>query len=165
MIGLTAFRRTAGLWPKEDARLRPARAIRARHVIHFLKNSFRSEKSSDNDKYGTGSLVAREGQVAHECWRRRLYKLVRTHGSGKRSAGKRPPFGSHTVSQELDSGALCRARAFLLAGRDAGSAPDRPHRAHRDAMRGASQGGYRAARGAAAGWPARARAARDRHRA
>src|ERR1700688_5017022 len=99
-----------------------------------------SKKFSDNDKYGTGSLVTRERPAAHERRRGRLYELVRAHGPGKRRAGKRPPFGSDPVPQELDSGALCRTRSHLLAGRDAGSAPDRPHRAHGDAMRGARQG-------------------------
>ena len=142
MICPTAFRRTAGLWLETKPRLRSRRA----EVPHgsFTGNITPSEKSSDNDKYGTGSLVTREGSAALERRRRRLYKLVCAHGPGKRPAGKRPPFGSDAVSQELDPGALCRARSDLLAGRDAGSAPDRPHRAHGDAMRGARQGGSRA---------------------
>src|SRR6266853_1699697 len=67
-----------------------------------------SEKSSGNDKYGTGSLVTREGAAALERGRGRLYKLVRAHGPGKPPARKRPPFGSDAVSQELDPGALRR---------------------------------------------------------
>src|SRR5664279_6000588 len=87
------------------------------------------EKSSDNDKYGTGSLVTRERSAALERGRRRLHKLVCPHGPGKRAGGKRPPLGSDPVLEELDPGALCRARPHLLAGRDAGSASHRPHRA------------------------------------
>src|ERR1700722_3374465 len=85
-----------------------------------------SEKSSGNEQYGTGSLVTREGSAALDRRRRCLYELVRAHGSGKRPAGKRPPFGSDAISQELDPGALCRACADLLAGRNAASASDRP---------------------------------------
>src|ERR1700720_1503739 len=150
MICLTAFRRTAGLWLKRKLEASPVRDPR---MAVFTFNKTLSEKSSGNDKYRTGSLVARERQVAVACW-------------GKRSAGNRPSFGSHTLSQELDSGALRRARSFLLAGRDAGGAPGRPHGAHRDALRGAAP--CRAARCAprrTAGRPARARIARDRHRA
>ena len=101
----------------------------------FARNITPSEKSSDNDKYGTGSLVTREGSAALERRRRRLHELVRADGPGERAGRKRPPFGADAVSQELDPGALRRTRSDLLAGRDAGSAPDRPHRAHRDALR------------------------------
>src|ERR1700733_14120261 len=104
-----------------------------------------SEKSSGNEQYGTGSLVTREGSAALDRRRRRLYELVCTHGSGKRPAGKRPSFGPDTISQELDPGALRRTRSLLLAGRDAGSAPDRSHRPYRDALRGACEGSRRTA--------------------
>src|SRR5258707_15481907 len=118
-----------------------------------------SEKSSGNDKYGTGSLVTREGAAALERRRRRLYKLVCAHGPRRRPTGKRPPLGSDAVSQELDPGPLRRAGSHLLAGRDAGSAPGRPHRAHRDALRGAGKRSSRAARSTprrAVRWPSRA---------
>src|SRR5258706_16152828 len=118
-------------------RLRSRRAENLRG--DFTSSITPSEKSSGNDKYGTGSLVTREGSAALERGRRRLYELVCTNGPGKRPAGKRPPLGSDAVSQELDPGALCRTGSHLLAGRDAGSAPGRPHRAHRDAMRGAGK--------------------------
>src|SRR5258708_6275040 len=75
-----------------------------------------SEKSLENDKHGTGSLVAREGSAAFERGGRCLYELVRADGSGKRAAGKRAAVGPDAVSQELDPGALCRARPDLLAG-------------------------------------------------
>src|SRR6202051_4935988 len=146
--------------------------LRSRRVENshggFTSKITPSEKFSGNDKYGTGSLVARERSAALKRWRRRLYKLVRANGPRKRPAGKRAPFGSDAVSQELDPGALRRARSHLLAGRNAASAPDRPHRAHGDAMRGARQGGFRAGRSTprrSIRRPSRARAARDRHRA
>ena len=121
LICLTAFRRAAGLWLKT----KPARGHAARQTRAALASNITlSEKSSGNDKYGTGSLVTREGAAALERGRRRLHKLVRAHGPGKRPAAKRPPFGSDAVSQELDPGALRRTRSHLLAGRDAGSAPD-----------------------------------------
>src|SRR6267154_196589 len=165
LICLTAFRRAAGLWLKT----KPARGHAARQTRAALASNITlSEKSSGNDKYGTGSLVTREGAAALERGRRRLYKLVRAHGPGKRPAGKRPPFGSDAVSQELDPGALRRARSHLLAGRDARSAPDRPHRSHGNAMRGAGKGIAGAGRSAAqrtARWSSRAGAARDRDRA
>src|SRR5258706_596936 len=112
----------------------------------FAGNITPSEKSLGNDKYRTGSLVPREGSAALERWRRRLFKLVCAHGPRSRAAGERASFGSDAFSQELDPGALCRARPHLLAGRDAGSASDRPHRAHGDAMRGARKRGPRAIR-------------------
>src|SRR5258708_29496811 len=165
LICLTAFRRAAGLWLKtKTARGHAARQARTA----LASNITLSEKSSGNDKYGTGSLVTREGAAALERGRRRLHKLVRAHGPGKRPAAKRPPFGSDAVSQELDPGALRRTRSHLLAGRDAGSAPDRPHRAHGNAMRGAGKGIAGAGRSAAyrtARWPSRAGAARNRGRA
>src|SRR5665213_3348737 len=92
-----------------------------------------SEKFSGNDKYRTGSLVAREGPAALERRRGRLYKLVCANGPRKRRAGKRPSFGADPVPQELDPGALCRTRSHLLAGGDARGAPDRPYRALGDA--------------------------------
>src|SRR6202166_4192249 len=128
----------------DEARLRSRRAENPHG--DFTSNITPSEKSSGNDKYGTGSLVTREGSAALERWRRRLYELVRAHGPGKRPAGKRAPFGSDAVSQELDPGALRRARSHLLAGRDAGSAPDRSHRAYGNALRGAGKGGAAFAR-------------------
>jgi hypothetical protein len=51
---LTVFRRTAGLWPKDEARLEvPPREKPARR---FTGNIIPAEKFSDNDhdKYGTG---------------------------------------------------------------------------------------------------------------
>src|SRR5437879_9818953 len=121
LICPTAFRRAAGLWLKT----KPASGHAARKIrTAAASNITLSEKSSGNDKYGTGSLVTREGSAALERGRRRLYELVCTNGSGERPARKRPPFGSDAVSQELDPGALCRARSHLLASRDAGSAPD-----------------------------------------
>ena len=98
------------------------------------------EKSQSNDKYGTGSLVTRKGSAAFERRRGCLYKLVRANGPGKRAGRKRAAVGADALSQELDPGALRRARADLLAGRNARSAPGRPHRAHRDALRGAGKG-------------------------
>src|SRR6267378_6012117 len=129
-------------------------APRATPAWHFAGNITLSEKSSGNDKHRTGSLVTRqrhrtgplvtrEGPAALERGRRRLFKLVRADGPRKRAAGKRPSLGSDPVSQELDSGALCRACPDLLAGRDAGSASGRPHGAHGDAMRGACKGSAR----------------------
>src|SRR5260370_11599699 len=164
-ICLTAFRRAAGLWLKTKT----ARGHAARQTRTALAGNITlSEKSSGNDKYGTGSLVTREGAAALERRRRRLYKLVCAHGPRRRPAGKRPPLGSDAVSQELDPGPLRRACSHLLAGRDAGSAPDRPHRAHGDAMRGAGKGssglGRPAARRALRR-TSRPRAARDRDRA
>src|SRR5258705_10411946 len=100
-------------------RLRSRRAENLRG--DFTSNITLSEKSSGNDKYGTGSLVTREGAAALERGRRRLYKLVRAHGPGERPAGKRPPFGSDAFSQELDPSPLRRARSHLLPGRDPGS--------------------------------------------
>src|SRR5712672_23576 len=165
LICPTAFRRAAGLWLKT----KPASGHAVRKIRTVVASNITlSEKSSGNDKYGTGSLVTREGAAALERGRRRLYKLVRAHGPGKRPAGKRPPFGSDAVSQELDPGALRRTRSHLLAGRDAGSAPDRPHRAHGNALRGAGKGIAGAGRSAAprtVRWPSRAGAARNRDRA
>src|SRR5438309_11589725 len=112
----------------------------------FANTITHSEKFSGNDKYGTRSMVAREGAVADECRRGRLYELVCAHGSGGRAGRKRASVGSDPVPQELDPGALRRPRPDLLAGRDAGSAPDRPHRAHGDALRRARQGSYRTGR-------------------
>src|SRR6185369_17953064 len=83
-----------------------------------------SEKFSGNDKYGTGSLVAREGTLADNRRRRRLHELVCAHGPGRRAGRKRASVGSDPIPQELDPGALRRSRSHLLAGRDAGSAPD-----------------------------------------
>src|ERR1700719_1201707 len=143
-------------------------AARKFRTAFFTGNVTPLEESSNNDKYGTGSLVTREGAAAFERGGRRLYKLVRAHGPGKRPTGKRPPFGSDALSQELDPGALRRARSHLLAGRNAASAPDRPHRAHGDAMRGARQGGSRTGRSTpcrSIRRPSSAGAARDRHRA
>src|SRR5712664_365856 len=74
------------------------------------------EKFSGNDKFGTGSLVPRQRSSAFDRGRGRLHKLVRAHGPGGRAARERSPFGSNPVPQELDSGALCRACAVLLAG-------------------------------------------------
>src|SRR2546430_1870119 len=71
----------------------------------------------DNDKFGTGSLVAGQRSFAVERRRRRLFKLVRQDGPRERAARKRAPVGADDVSQELDPGALCRARAHLLRGR------------------------------------------------
>src|SRR6266404_2358770 len=165
LICPTAFRRAAGLWLKT----KPASGHAARKIrTAAASNITLSEKSSGNDKYGTGSLVTREGAAALERGRRRLYKLVRAHGPGERPAAKRPPFGSDAVSQELDPGALRRAGSHLLAGRDARSASDRPHRADSDAMRGADKGIAHTGRSAAqrtARWSSRAGAARDRDRA
>src|ERR1700688_140591 len=121
----------------DEARVRSRRAENPRG--DFTSNITPSEKSSGNDKYGAGSLVTREGSAALERGRRRLYELVRADGPGKRAAGKRPPFGADAVSQELDPGALRRARSHLLASRDARSTPDRSHRTHGDAMRGARE--------------------------
>ncbi len=152
-------------------------APRGTPAWHFAGNITLSEKSSGNDKHRTGSLVTRqrhrtgplvtrEGPAALERGRRRLFKLVRADGPRKRAAGKRPSLGSDPVSQELDPGALCRARSHLLAGGNAASAPDRPHRSHGDAMRGARKGDRRAARSTphrARGWSSH-RAARHRDR-
>src|SRR5260370_27877886 len=136
LICPTAFRRAAGLWLKT----KPASGHAARKIRAALASNITlSEKSSGNDKYGTGSLVTGEGAAALERGRRRLYKLVRAHGPGKRPAAKRPPFGSDAVSQELDPGALRRTRSHLLAGRDAGLSPNRPHRAHGNPMRRAGK--------------------------
>src|ERR1700692_47566 len=119
--------------------------LRSRRVENshggFTSKFTPSEKFSGNDKYGTGSLVTRERSAALKRWRRRLYKLVRANGPGKRA-----PFGSDAVSQELDPGPLRRARSHLLAGRDAGSAPDRSHRAYGNALRGSGKGGAAFAR-------------------
>ena len=165
-----AFRRTAELCLEaRSLRLEVAPCARDLHGVFaqsplLLRKSFQAMTN-----IGTGSLVTRERSAALERWRRRLHELVCAHGSGKRSAGKRAPFGSDALSQELDPGALCRARSVLLAGRDAGSAPDRSHRAHGDAMRGArAKDARRAARCAprrAPRRPSRARTARDRDRA
>src|SRR5260221_11767187 len=134
---LTAFRRAAGLWLKtKTARGHAARQTRTA----LASNITLSEKSSGNDKYGTGSLVTREGAAALERGRRRLHKLVRAHGPGKRPAAKRPPFGSDAVSQEMDPGALPPTGSNLLAVRIAASVPDRPHPAHGNAMRCAGKG-------------------------
>src|SRR5258705_444009 len=100
-------------------------APRGTPAWHFAGNITLSEKSSGNDKHRTGSLVTRqrhrtgplvtrEGPAALERGRRRLFKLVRADGPRKRAAGKRPSLGSDPVSQELDPGALCRARSHLL---------------------------------------------------
>src|SRR4249920_1031916 len=95
-------------------RLRPAPCATPARPFHRQQNSFREVLS--NDKYGTGSLVARERQVAFERGGGCLYELVCTHGSGGCSERERSPVRSHALSQELDPGALCRARSFLLAG-------------------------------------------------
>src|ERR1700753_3054144 len=167
MMCLTAFRRTAGLCLKDEASLEVVRCGTDRTAVSPSPLT-PSEKSSGYEQYGTGSLVTREGSTAFDRWRRRLYELVCAYGSGKRPVGKRPSFGSATISQELDPAALRRARSLLLASRDAGSTPDRSHRAHRDAMRGACEGNGCTARYAprrAARWSSRARIARDRDRA
>src|SRR4051812_9923894 len=89
---------------KTKPRLRSPRAATPsrRSPINF---QFAFGKVVENDKYGTGSLVAREEPAALERRRRRLHKLVRANGPRKRPAGKRPPFGSDAISQELDPGA------------------------------------------------------------
>src|ERR1700709_2887247 len=74
------------------------------------------EKSSGNDKYRTRSLVTCEGPTAPDRRGRRLHKLVRADGPGKRAAGERAAVGSDPVPQELDPGALRRAGSHLLAG-------------------------------------------------
>src|ERR1700723_3489278 len=99
-------------------RLRSRRADNPRG--DFASNITPTEKSSGNDKYrtGAGSLVAREGPAAHECWRRRVYQLVRADGPRGRAAGERAFVGSDNIPQELDPGALCRPCSDLLPGRD-----------------------------------------------
>src|ERR1700739_2454027 len=114
MICLTAFRRAAGLLPGDVALLEVAGCGASRTAVSPSPLS-PSEKSSGYEQYGTGSLVTRQGSPALDRWRRRLYELVCAHGSGERPVGKRPSFGSDTISQELDPGALRRARALLLA--------------------------------------------------
>ena len=168
MICHAAFRRTADLCletkPRSRSRLRgnPARRFRQSQQLLF------SEKFSGNDKYGTGSLVAREGSVA---LRASAKTSIRAGSRGwiwkacrrKASTCRFRPGSSRAGSRRITPIACC-----LLAGRDAGSAPDRPHRAHGDALRGARQGSARARRSAprrAARWPSRARIARHRDRA
>src|SRR5215213_136102 len=109
----------------------------------FARHLFSFGKEFNDDKYGTGSLVTREGTAALERRRRRLYELVRSNGPGRRRAGKRAAFCSDPISQKLDSGTLRRTRSHLLAGRDARSAPDRSHRTYRHAMRSSGQGSFR----------------------
>src|ERR1700759_425627 len=65
MICPTAFRRTAGLWLETMPRLRSHRA-ELRTAFSSTHQLLFAEKSSDNVKYGTGSLVTREGSTAHE---------------------------------------------------------------------------------------------------
>src|SRR3569623_3376018 len=86
------------------------------------RNLISQKKFSDDDN-GTGSLVTREGSAALERWRRRLHELVCTHGSGRRAGRERAALGADALPEELDPGPLCRARAVVLAGRDARSAP------------------------------------------
>src|SRR6186713_1656156 len=102
-----------------------------------------------NDEHiGTGSLVTREEPSALERGRRRLYELVCPHGSGRRAGGERAALGSDALPEELDPGPLCRARAVVLAGRDARSASHRSHRALGRAPRGSAEGSARAGRNA-----------------
>src|SRR6266404_1722979 len=119
------------------------RAAKTRTAIPSNPTLLLQKSPLDHDKPGTRSLVARERSFAFERRRRRLYELVCANG-----LGKRPSFGSDAVPQELDPGALCRARSLLLAGRDARSAPDRPHGSHGDAVRGAGKGSGPPARAA-----------------
>ena len=70
-----------------------------------------------------GRLRSSVGEDVYSSWFARMDLESVQHG-------KRPAVGSDAVSQELDPGALRRARSHLLAGRDAASAPHRPHRAH-----------------------------------
>src|SRR5215212_156890 len=111
----------------------------------FARHHFSFGKEFNDDKYGTGSLVTREGTAALERRRRRLYELVRSNGPGRRRAGKRAAFGADPLPQKLDPGTLRRARSHLLAGRVARSAPDRSDRSYGDEMRGSRQGSFRPA--------------------
>src|ERR1700739_3984119 len=100
--------------PSSTRRGRDA-ASRACGAFRNPIKSLISEKPHHNDEYGTGSLVARQRPVAFERRRRRLFELVRAHGSGERPERERASLGAHEVPEKLDPGALCRARAELLA--------------------------------------------------
>src|SRR3954453_17292889 len=83
-----------------------------------------NSKSCDcHDKFGTGTLVSREGSAALDRRRGRLYELVCANGPRSRPARKRSSVGADAFPEELDPGALRRARAVVLAGRDTGRAP------------------------------------------
>src|SRR5258707_14605904 len=83
LICLTAFRRAAGLWLKtKTPRGHAARQTRTA----LASNITLSGKSSGNDKYGTASLVTREGAGAAERGSRRVHKVGHAHGPGKRPA-------------------------------------------------------------------------------
>ena len=126
MIRPRHSRRTAELCPETKPRSRSRRARNARTAVHRTHHSF--GKVTGNDKHGTGTLVTRERSAALDRRRRRLHELVRADGSRGRAGRERPPVGADPFSQELDPGPLCRARAVVLAGRDARSASDRSHR-------------------------------------
>jgi hypothetical protein len=66
LIWQTAFRRAAGLWLETKLRLR-SRRVENPHG-GFTSKFTPSEKFSGNDKYGTGSLVTREGSIALKRW-------------------------------------------------------------------------------------------------
>src|SRR6202048_668207 len=79
MIGLTAFRRTAGLWLKEEARLRPARAIRARHSFTFSKTpsdqkSLQTMTNTEQDRWSRvkGRLRSSVGEDVYTSWFARM---------------------------------------------------------------------------------------------
>src|ERR1700732_3199717 len=79
MIGLTAFRRTAGLWLKEEARLRPARAIRARHSFTFSKTpsdqkSLQTMTNMEQDRWSRvkGRLRTSVGEDVYTSWFARM---------------------------------------------------------------------------------------------
>src|SRR6185437_12799898 len=88
----------------------------------------RDREVRKNDEPGSGGVVASEGASARRSWRRRLFELVRAHGPGGDRGRNRAHVGADPFSQELDSVALRRTRAGLLAG---GTDPGRPHRIDR----------------------------------
>ena len=75
-----------------------------------------SEKYSDNDKYGTGSLVTRKRPVALERGRGRLYKLVCANGPRRRRSTRASAFRFRRGFSRAGSRRIM-PNAFLPAGK------------------------------------------------
>src|SRR5205085_2078719 len=70
-----------------------------------------------NDRPGSGALAESEGKASRRSRRGYFPKLVCPHGSRTDRGQHGPPLGADPLPQELDSVALHRPGAGLLAGR------------------------------------------------
>jgi len=100
-------------------------ATATRSQYYSFWKSFQAMTNSEQDRWSRvkGRLRSTVGEDVYTSW------FARMDLEGVQQE-KRSSVGSNPVPQELDSGPLCRARAVVLAGGDAGGTPDRSHRAH-----------------------------------